>query len=157
LSFPWLPAPDGHYVLRRNSGTCDFVSHLMEPRNLHFSYQQVPKHSHLIYLASVYVKEYKYPVAIVSFSDPATEILFIYGKTRKGLSWSALARIVRRKLDMIHFAARLNDLKSPPGNRLEALSGKLKGWHSIRVNDQWRILFIWSKEGAKEVRVDDYH
>jgi proteic killer suppression protein len=96
-------------------------------------------------------------VAIVSFSDPATEILFIYGKTRKGLGWAALARIVRRKIDMIHFAARLDDLKSPPGNRLEALSGKLKGWHSIRVNDQWRILFIWSKEGAKEVRVDDYY
>ena len=58
---------------------------------------------------------------------------------------------------MIHFAARLNDLKSPPGNHLEALSGNLKGWHSIRVNDQWRILFIWSQEGAREVRVDDYH
>jgi len=96
-------------------------------------------------------------VPIVSFSDAATEAFFNHGKICKGLAWASLSRIVRRKLDMIHYAARLADLKSPPGNRLEALSGDLKGWHSIRANEQWRILFVWSKEGVKEVRVDDYH
>ena len=94
---------------------------------------------------------------IVSFSDTATERFFIHGRTGKGLGWAPLLKIVRRKLDMLHYAARLEDLRSPPGNRLEALSGALKGWHTIRVNDQWRILFIWSVQGAKRVRVDDYH
>ena len=96
-------------------------------------------------------------MAIASFSDSATEIFFIHGKTRKGLGWASLGRIVKRKLDMIDYAASLDDLKSPPGNQLEALRGELKGWHSIRVNEQWRILFIWSKDGAQKVRVDDYH
>lgn len=58
---------------------------------------------------------------------------------------------------MLHYAARLDDLKSPPGNRLEALKGNLAGLFSIRVNDQWRIVFRWSFLGPSEVRVTDYH
>ena len=69
----------------------------------------------------------------------------------------AAASVVRRKLDMIDFAATLNDLSSPPGNRLEALRGDLKGFHSIRVNDQWRIVFRWTPDGPAEVDVRDYH
>jgi proteic killer suppression protein len=65
---------------------------------------------------------------IVSFSDPSAEKFYISGKTAKGTSWSGVAKIVRRKLDMIQYADRLEDLNSPPGNRLEALAGNLKGW-----------------------------
>jgi proteic killer suppression protein len=65
-------------------------------------------------------------------------------------------RVARRQLIMIN-AERLEDLKSPPGNRLEALKGKLAGRHSIRVNDQWRIVFRWTENGPDEVEVVDYH
>ena len=58
---------------------------------------------------------------------------------------------------MIHYAHVLMDLKVPPGNRLEALSGNLKGYHSIRINDQWRIVFKWTAAGATEVEIYDYH
>ena len=94
---------------------------------------------------------------ILSFSDAATEELFVHGRTKKRVGWAPVAKVVKRKLDMIHYAAQLNDLRSPPGNRLEALHGDLEGWHSIRVNDQWRVLFIWTHQGAENVRVADYH
>lgn len=58
---------------------------------------------------------------------------------------------------MLDYAQRLDDLKSPPGNRLEALKGDLAGYYSIRVNDQWRCIFAWSPDGPQEVRIDDYH
>lgn len=61
-----------------------------------------------------------------------------------------------RKLDVINAAHRLDDLRSPPGNRLEPLKGDLKGFHSIRVNDQWRIIFRW-EDGANDVSLVDYH
>lgn len=96
-------------------------------------------------------------MSILSFSDAATRQFFFYGKIRKGIGWASAAKIVRRKLDMIHYAAQLEDLRSPPGNRLERLHGDLKGWHSIRVNDQWRVLFMWIDQGAQNVRVADYH
>jgi len=63
----------------------------------------------------------------------------------------------RRKLQYLNAAVRLEDLAVPPGNRLEALKGALKGLHSIRINDQWRVVFRWSTEGAAEVQVTDYH
>ena len=63
----------------------------------------------------------------------------------------------KRKLDMIHYAAHLNDLRSLPANRLEALRGDLAGYHSIRINDQWRMVFRWTETGAHEVRITDYH
>jgi proteic killer suppression protein len=58
---------------------------------------------------------------------------------------------------MLHYAAHLSDLRSSPGNRLEALKGELASLHSIRVNDQWRIVFEWTPEGPARVRVTDYH
>ena len=62
-----------------------------------------------------------------------------------------------RKLDMVNSARQLSDLRSPPGNRLEALRGDLAGSHSIRVNDQWRVVFRWAEGQAHDVRVSDYH
>ena len=61
------------------------------------------------------------------------------------------------KLDLINAAGALNDLRVPPGNQLEALRGDLKGFHSIRINDQWRIIFKWVDNNAEEVQIVDYH
>lgn len=96
-------------------------------------------------------------MAICSFSDSATEHFFETGKVAKGAGWATIKSVVRRKLDMVHYAYILDDLKSPPGNRLEALAGSLRGYHSIRVNDQWRIVFKWTASGPAEVQVCDYH
>ena len=96
-------------------------------------------------------------MTIITFDDAAAEVFFISGKVRKGTGWANAAKVVRRKLDMIRYAARLADLKSPPGNQLEELAGNLKGWHSIRVNDQWRIIFVWGKDGAYNTKLVDYH
>ena len=68
-----------------------------------------------------------------------------------------LRRIARRKLLYVHDAAELRDLFVPPGNRLEALKGKWEGFHSIRINDQWRVVFRWKDGNAFEVQVVDYH
>jgi proteic killer suppression protein len=68
-----------------------------------------------------------------------------------------LWKIARRKLDQLDFAASLNDLPSPPKNRLEALKGDLQGQHSIRINDRYRICFRWSTEGVEDVEIIDYH
>jgi proteic killer suppression protein len=65
--------------------------------------------------------------------------------------------VVARKLDMLDYAADLSDLRSPPGNRLEALKGDLAGLYSLRINDQWRILFRWTVSGPIDVDVRDYH
>lgn len=70
---------------------------------------------------------------------------------------SDLAGAARRKLIMVNNATRLSDLLSPPGNRLEALRGSLAGRHSIRVNDQWRIVFRWAENGPENVEIVDYH
>lgn len=69
----------------------------------------------------------------------------------------ALWKVVRRKLDMVNAAYELTDLRVPPGNQLEKLNGKLVGYHSIRVNDQFRIVFIWEDHDVKDVDVTDYH
>jgi toxin HigB-1 len=58
---------------------------------------------------------------------------------------------------MVHYASKLSDLKSPPNNQLEALGRNLKGLHSIRINDQWRVIFRWTDAGPAEIRVGDYH
>jgi proteic killer suppression protein len=68
-----------------------------------------------------------------------------------------LRRVAQRKLQFLNAAVQLKDLSSPPGNRLEALKGDLTGYYSIRINDQWRILFHWESAGASDVRIDDYH
>jgi toxin HigB-1 len=91
---------------------------------------------------------------IQSFKDNNTAELFREGKSRR---WSSIASVAGRKLDMIHAAAALNDLRVPPGNRLEALVGDRKGQHGIRINDQYRICFVWREDGAHEVEITDYH
>lgn len=68
-----------------------------------------------------------------------------------------MQRAAMRKLRMLNRAENLNDLKVPPGNRLEALKGKRKRQHSIRINDQWRICFIWQDKDAWDVEITDYH
>jgi toxin HigB-1 len=96
-------------------------------------------------------------VAIRSFADPVVERFFREGHLARGVGWANRAKIVARKLDMVDFANVLSDLASPPGNGLEALRGDLRGLHSIRVNDQWRIVFRWTPSGPAEVDVCDYH
>jgi proteic killer suppression protein len=68
-----------------------------------------------------------------------------------------IIRAALRKLDMLNAADRFNVLREPPGNRLEALKGDLEGYHSIRVNDQWRIIFQWKDNNAYRVSIIDYH
>ena len=75
----------------------------------------------------------------------------------KRAGWSKVARIALRKLDMLDYAEVLTDLASPPGNRLEALKGNLMGFHSIRINDQWRVVFRWTASGPADVDILDYH
>jgi proteic killer suppression protein len=80
-------------------------------------------------------------VAIRSFAREDVKAFFDGGRASIRLGWSNVARVVARKLDMIEYAHELRDLGSPPGNRLEALKGSWRGYHSIRVNDQWRVVF----------------
>ena len=96
-------------------------------------------------------------MAIQSFSDKNTEEFFISGHIRKGTGWSNLSHIAKRKLDMVHYAAQLDDLRAPPGNKLEALKGDLQGFYSIRINEQWRVAFKWSEAGPTDVMITDYH
>ncbi|MBI4584901.1 MAG: type II toxin-antitoxin system RelE/ParE family toxin [Planctomycetes bacterium] len=96
-------------------------------------------------------------MTIQSFSDKETEGFFVHGRLKKGVPWKSISSVVRRKLDILHFAAELEDLGSPPGNRLEALKGDLAGFHSMRINDQWRIVFVWTRIGPERVRIVDYH
>ncbi len=95
---------------------------------------------------------------IISFADQATEALFHgeTGKTIRGIP-SDIRSVATRKLDMVNAAQELQDLRVPPGNRLEALKGELKGKHSIRINDQWRVVFRWENGDAHDVEIDDYH
>ena len=95
---------------------------------------------------------------IASFSDSATADLFHGRATARvcRLPQDILAHALD-KLDILNAAHSLRDLRSPPGNRLEALRGDLRGFHSIRVNDQWRIVFRWSDGAACDVRLVDYH
>lgn len=95
-------------------------------------------------------------MAIRSFADKATQLFFETGRTGKS-GWSSVSAVARRKLDMVHYASKLSDLKVPPANRLEALSRDLTGKHSIRINDQWRVVFRWSDQGPSEVEITDYH
>lgn len=96
-------------------------------------------------------------MAIQSFADPSLQEFFESEKLRKNVGWRGIKKIVRRKLDMLDYAHVLEDLASPPGNKLEALKDDLKGFHSIRINDQWRIVFQWTDQGPAKVRVIDYH
>lgn len=88
----------------------------------------------------------------------ATRDLYHGARSRRARSFPAdVAPTALRKLDMLNGAQRLLDLRSLPGNRLEALRGDWRGLHSIRVNNQWRLVFRWSENAARDVRLIDYH
>jgi proteic killer suppression protein len=96
-------------------------------------------------------------MAILSFRDNATADLYHGRNTSRVRHFpSAILKIALRKLDVINGAYKLDDLRSPPANHLEALKGDLYGFHSIRINNQWRIIFRWDS-GAKDVSLVDYH
>ncbi len=91
---------------------------------------------------------------IRSFASRDTEELFGGGSPRRFRSFQAQGE---RKLQMLDSAEGLNDLRVPPGNRLEKLAGDRRGQYSIRINDQWRICFRWRNDGAWDVEIVDYH
>ena len=93
---------------------------------------------------------------ILSFGDAATRDIYNGRRSARTRRFGRdVLKAIERKLDMIEAAHRLDDLKSPPGNQLEALKRDLQGLHSIRVNDQWRLVFRWTESGAQEVRLTD--
>lgn len=93
---------------------------------------------------------------IVSFADAATAELYAGGLGKPPFPVSIIRRAMK-KLDSLNAATRLADLACMRGNRLEPLHGDLEGLHSIRINDQWRLVFRWTGDGAAEVRIQDYH
>jgi toxin HigB-1 len=92
---------------------------------------------------------------IKGFKDRATEAVF-NGESPKGFP-SDLVKVARRKLSYLDAAHDLRDLRLPPGNKLEALKKDRQGQHSIRINDQFRICFIWTPQGPIDVEITDYH
>jgi proteic killer suppression protein len=92
---------------------------------------------------------------IRSFADRGAEALF-HGRSARRLP-SNIQRSAQRKLRQLQAAEDLRDLAAPPGNRLEALRGSRTGQHSIRINDQWRLCFVWKDGGAERVEIADYH
>lgn len=96
---------------------------------------------------------------IVSFRDGATEDIFngINSKHARKACPRSLWEVASRKLDQLDSVKLLDELKVPPGNRLEALRGNRRGQHSIRINEQYRICFVWTEAGPKDVQVTDYH
>jgi toxin HigB-1 len=91
---------------------------------------------------------------IASFRDRDTEALASGRRVRR---FHGVDRVARRKLRMLEAARLLSDLAMPPGNRLESLVGDRKGQYSIRINDQWRICFVWRNDAAYDVEIVDYH
>jgi proteic killer suppression protein len=91
---------------------------------------------------------------IQSFKDADTKELFEAGSSRR---WAIIRAVALRKLDQIEAAINLSNLRVPPGNRLEPLKRDRIGQHSIRINDQYRICFVWKVDGAYEVEITDYH
>lgn len=96
---------------------------------------------------------------IVSFHDRGTEDLFngIDSKAARRVCPSQIWSVARRKLNQINQAVVLNDLRAPPNNRLEQLKGDRQGQHSIRINDQYRVCFRWTEQGAADMEITDYH
>jgi toxin HigB-1 len=92
---------------------------------------------------------------LISFGSKETHQIW-EGERVKGLS-TEVQEVARRKLRMINNAQDLNDLMIPPSNRLEKLKGNLKAFYSIRINNQWRIIFKWNNGNAREVQIIDYH
>jgi proteic killer suppression protein len=95
---------------------------------------------------------------IETFGNALAEGLFDNKRTKATRAFPPdLRRAARRKLLYLHDAAQLKDMGVPPGNRLESLKGKLLGFHSIRINDKWRVVFRWQNGNAFDVQVVDYH
>ncbi len=95
---------------------------------------------------------------IASFGDKATEDIYHGRRTNRARRFpESVLGAACRKLDMIEYAHALQDLRMPPGNRLEALKGTLAGFHSIRVNNQWRVIVRWEEGAAHHVSITDYH
>ena len=93
-------------------------------------------------------------MTIRSFRCADTEAIYEGKSPRR---FRSIESVAQRKLQMIDDAVELRDLKSPPGNRLEALRGDRDGQHSIRINDQWRVCFVWTETGPMNVEIVDYH
>lgn len=95
---------------------------------------------------------------ITSFGNKLAEDLY-FNKNSKVVKKfpKEIHRVARRKLLYLHDAAELRDLRIPPGNRLEKLKGDLSAFHSIRINDQWRVIFKWSNGNVSDVTIVDYH
>lgn len=93
-------------------------------------------------------------MSIKGFKCTATRDLFNGKRVRR---WVNIETVAMRKLAMLHRAGALDDLRVPPGNRLEALKRDRKGQHSIRINRQWRVCFVWTGSGAESVEIVDYH
>jgi toxin HigB-1 len=91
---------------------------------------------------------------IKSFKCEYTEAL---SKGQRVRQFVSIAKVARRKLRQLEIAGRLDDLRVPPGNHLEALKGDRSGQYSIRINDQWRVCFCWTDAGAENVEIVDYH
>lgn len=91
---------------------------------------------------------------IKSFRDTVTERLWLDGTSKR---FGNIQKVALRKLDMLNAAAKLEDLRMPPANRLEALKGDRVGQHSVRINDQFRLCFRWTADGAEDVEIVDYH
>lgn len=93
-------------------------------------------------------------MTIKSFKCKDTQALFMGQRVRR---WIHIERPALRKLEQLDWSAVLEDLRIPPGNHLEALKGNRKGQHCIRINEQWRVCFVWTPEGATQVEIVDYH
>lgn len=93
-------------------------------------------------------------MTITSFKCKETEALFGGKRVPR---WVSVERPALRKLEQLDWSSTLEDLRVPPGNRLEALKGHRRGQHSIRINDQWRVCFVWTAGGAADVEIVDYH
>ena len=91
---------------------------------------------------------------ILSFKNDETRAVFTTGKSRR---FGNIARVAARRMGAIDFAVSLDDLREPPGNRLEALKGDRRGQYSIRINDQYRVCFGWTGTDAIDVEITDYH
>ena len=93
-------------------------------------------------------------MAIKNFKCKDTQRLFRGDRVRR---WVNIERPALRKLEQLDWSSALGDLRAPPGNQLEALSGDRQGQHSIRINGQWRVCFVWTSDGAADVEIVDYH
>ncbi len=110
--------------------------------------------TNVVTLDVIHAERYYPGVTIKSFKCKETEALFHGKRVRR---WVNVERPALRKLEQLDWSLVLEDLRVPPGNQLESLSGNRKGQHSIRVNSQWRVCFVWTREGPQDVEIVDYH